>query len=487
MSLGTETIDVATLLRFDKPVPRYTSYPTAPEWHDLDPQAYAIQLEHLNTEARSLSLYFHIPFCKTMCLFCGCSVILNRRPENEQRYVTYLEKEIDLVSSKLRKDHQVTQLHFGGGTPTKLSSDLLQHLIIHIQKRFTFSPDAEISIEIDPRTVVEDQGAKLRLLRILGFNRVSFGVQDTNPQVQEAVRRRQSYAMTLQTYDLARQTGFKGVNIDLIYGLPYQTQESFQDTIEKIINMRPDRIAMFSYAKVPWLKEHQKAIPDHTLPSVEEKFAIYVQARQQLLNAGYLGLGMDHFALREDPLSIAFLQQKLHRNFQGYTLNLAEDMLGFGVTSIGYCRDAYIQNIKDLEQYYLALDAGQLPVHRGKVLSEEDQLRRWVINKLMCQFEMDRNAFEQKYGIEFDKYFAPEQASVQHAVAEGLLIDTGPSLSLHRRDGCLFAMLLLCLMGTCKEKSVLGNSPKVYSVLGFFRIFFHHRDTEEDLRQRDRF
>ncbi len=428
MNFGTETVDVATLQRFDKPVPRYTSYPTAPEWSLLDHSVYVSQLDSLNSTARPLSLYFHIPFCKTMCLFCGCSVILNRRPENEQRYVAYIEKEIDLVTARLRNDHSVTQLHFGGGTPTKLSPEQLTHLIDHIQNRFSFTADAEISIEIDPRTVVEDQGSKLSLLRKLGFNRVSFGVQDTNPQVQEAVKRRQSYEMTLQTYELARHNGFNGVNIDLIYGLPFQTLETFRDTIEKVIAMRPDRIALFSYAKVPWLKEHQKAIPDDTLPSTEEKFGIYVQARKQLLEAGYLGLGMDHFALREDPLSVAFLQQKLHRNFQGYTLNLAEDMLGFGVTSIGYCRDAYIQNIKDLEQYYRALDADLLPVHRGKVLSDEDRLRRWVINKLMCQFEMDREVFEQTYGVAFDEYFVNEQASVCHAVAEGLLIDTGSKL-----------------------------------------------------------
>lgn len=427
-NFGIEEVDVELLTRFDLPVPRYTSYPTAPEWESFSSDDYVNQLYELNSDPRPLSLYFHIPFCKTMCLFCGCSVILNRRPENEERYVNYLLKEIELVSSRLRKDHTVAQLHFGGGTPTKLSAELLEKLMTSIDDSFRVVRDGEISIEIDPRTVCEDDGAKLRLLRKLGFNRVSFGVQDTNPKVQEAIKRRQTYAMTRRTYELAREIGFQGINIDLIYGLPYQTTESFEDTIAKIIEMRPDRIALFSYAQVPWLKEHQKAIPDETLPSTQEKFRIYVQARRQLIAAGYLGLGMDHFALREDPLAQAFLQRTLHRNFQGYTLNLAQDLLGFGVTAIGFCREAYAQNLKDLPAYYAALDQGQLPIHRGKMLSEADRLRRWVINKLMCQFEVDREEFEQIYGVQFDRYFTAELPLLKRSIADGLLIETGGKL-----------------------------------------------------------
>ncbi len=425
---GSETIDVATLQRFDKPVPRYTSYPTAPEWETLDSTHYQDHLAALNAEVRPLSLYFHIPFCQTMCLFCGCSVVLNRRPENEERYVSYLLKEVDLVSQQLRADHVVTQVHFGGGTPTKLGTLQIEAIVSRIRERFNLSPDAEVSIEIDPRTVVEDNGHKLRFLQQLGFNRVSFGVQDTDPKVQEAVKRRQSYAMTLHTYEMAREIGFKGINVDLIYGLPFQSVTTFDDTIGKLVAMRPDRIALFSYAKVPWLKAHQKAIPDETLPSTEEKFKIYVQARSQLIAAGYLGLGLDHFALRQDPLSVAFLEQKLHRNFQGYTLNLAEDMLGFGITSIGYCRDAYFQNLKELDAYYHALDDGQLPVHRGKVLSEADRVRRWVINQLMCQFELDKGLFERLYGVPFPRYFAEEKPAIDEAVNDGLLYDDGHKL-----------------------------------------------------------
>ncbi len=421
-------VDVALLQRFDRPVPRYTSYPTAPEWGPLASEAYLDRLALLNQAPRPLSLYFHIPFCRTMCLFCGCSVLLNRKPENEERYVQYLLKEITLVSSHLRSDHTVPQLHFGGGTPTKLSMPQLETIMQTIGRSFHLTPDSELSIEIDPRTVCEDGGEKLRFLRQLGFNRVSFGVQDTDPRVQEAVRRRQTYAMTRRTYELARDIGFEGINIDLIYGLPLQTVASFHDTIEKVIEMRPDRIALFSYAKVPWLKEHQKAIADDTLPTTEEKFGIYVQARRQLTAAGYLGLGMDHFALCEDPLAQAFLAGQLHRNFQGYTLCLAEDMLGFGITSIGYCQNAYIQNCKELQSYYEALDANQLPVHRGKQLSEDDQLRRWVINKLMCQFEVDKHLFERLYGVPFGHYFGAEWPLVTQAVADQLLEDKDDKL-----------------------------------------------------------
>lgn len=425
--LGCERVDVELLRRFDKPVPRYTSYPTAPEWGNISSQDYFGQLQILKAAQAPLSLYFHIPFCKTMCLFCGCSVILNRRSENEERYVDYLLKEIELVSQHLDPEQLVKQLHFGGGTPTKLSIPLLEKLINHINKTFSFD-QAEMSIEIDPRTVFEDKGEKLLALRKMGFNRVSFGVQDVHQEVQEAIRRRQTYEMTLTTYELARKIGFEGINVDLIYGLPHQTRETFDDTIAKIIDMHPDRIALFSYAKVPWLKEHQKAIPDHTLPDTEEKFQIYVQARQQLIDAGYLGLGMDHFALRKDPLTQAFLAGRLHRNFQGYTLNLAEDMLGFGVTSIGYCQDAYIQNLKDLPAYYDALDKGDLPVQRGLVLSQADRVRRWVINQLMCQFEVDKELFGKLYGVTFARYFAAEKPAIDQAIEDGLLVDEGSKL-----------------------------------------------------------
>ncbi|MBS0633908.1 MAG: oxygen-independent coproporphyrinogen III oxidase [Verrucomicrobia bacterium] len=396
------TLDL--LLALDKPIPRYTSYPTAPEWGSIGPEEYRAALKKVTGP---VSLYFHIPFCRTMCLFCGCSVVLNRKVETEERYVDYLIREMELVCEN--RKIPVCQLHFGGGTPTKLSCELLSKLMSEIRKQFDILPDAEIAIEIDPRTVHEDRGEKLHLLRELGFNRVSFGVQDTNEKVQEAVRRRQSYEVTKYTYDLARSLKFDAISLDLIYGLPYQTVETFSDTIAKIIDMRPDRLSLFSYAKIPWMKAHQKAIPDETLPSTEEKFRIYLLAREELLKAGYKAIGMDHFALPTDDMATKPLQ----RNFQGYTVLDVEDLLSFGITAIGYCQEGYYQNVKELDTYYSLLDRGVLPVFRGKVLTEDDRIRRWVIQRLMCDFKVDKGQFFSRYNIPFDSYFAEELTRIQ--------------------------------------------------------------------------
>lgn len=402
-------LNLDLLLKLDKPIPRYTSYPTAPVWGALGPESYSQKLREQNGP---LALYFHIPFCQTMCLFCGCSVVLNRRPENEERYVSYLIKEIDLVSKQQAASKKVRQLHFGGGTPTKIAERELIRLFREIENHYSIERDAEIAIEIDPRTVYEDQASKLKLLKSMGFNRVSFGVQDTDPKVQEAIRRRQSYEVTLYTYNEARSLGFKGINIDLIYGLPYQTVETFRDTIQKIIEMRPDRLALFSYAKIPWLKAHQKAIKDETLPSTEEKFRIYLMARELLQKSGYKAIGMDHFALPEDELARAFEKKSLQRNFQGYTVLDVDDLIGFGITSVGYVSQTYAQNVKELSQYYELLDKGILPTFRGQVLSDEDLLRRWVIQRLMCDFSLDKEEFQKLYHTSFDTYFKEERKTL---------------------------------------------------------------------------
>jgi oxygen-independent coproporphyrinogen III oxidase len=396
-------IDLNLLLKLHKPTPRYTSYPTAPNWNSLHPAVYVETLKSLINHP--LSLYFHIPFCKTMCLYCGCSVILNRKPENEERYVDYLCREMEQVTTYLGKGGLVKQLHFGGGTPTKLAISLFQKLFEKIKTHFTIEDGGEIAIEIDPRTVFEDGGEKLSWLHQLGFNRVSFGVQDTDERVQNAVKRHQSLQMTQQTYQKGRSLGFKGINIDLIYGLPYQTVQSFQTTIDHILHMRPDRISLFSYARVPWLKPHQKAIPDTLLPSMEEKFQIYVDSRHRLIQAGYIAIGMDHFALETDEMAMAYKKKLLQRNFQGYSLKLAENILGFGVSAIGFAHRLYMQNLKDLPSYYHALDHGLLPIHRGKILSHDDHLRKWVIHTLMCDFELDKITFASLFQTEFDDYF----------------------------------------------------------------------------------
>ncbi|NGX53977.1 MAG: hypothetical protein K1000chlam4_00698, partial [Chlamydiae bacterium] len=263
----------------------------------------------------------------------------------------------------------------------------------------------EVAIEINPRTVSPE---KLRFLRELGFNRVSFGVQDVDPKVQEAIKRRQSAEMTEETYRCAQDLGFEGINLDLIYGLPYQTRESFSRTVETILTMRPDRIALFSYAKVPWLKPHQKAIKDETLPSTEEKFAIYESARQAFIENGYVAIGMDHFALESDEMARAYRDKTLRRNFQGYTVQHAEDSIGFGITAIGYLEKSHFQNLKALDPYYAAIDREELPICRGLILSKEDRIRKWVIHTLMCTFEIDKAEFAHKFGLNFDHHFAEE-------------------------------------------------------------------------------
>lgn len=437
-------ITVDLLLKLAKQAPRYTSYPTAPEWTPIEPDIYA---EQLAISPSPLSLYFHIPFCQTMCLFCACSVILNRRPENEVRYVDYLKREIDLVRAHLGSKKHVTQLHFGGGTPTKLALPLFETLFYHITEAFEIDFSGEVAIEIDPRTVTADRGEKLRHLRRWGFNRVSFGVQDLDPVVQEAIKRRQSREMTEETYSLARELGFEGINIDLIYGLPHQTRESFALTIDAILRLKPDRIALFSYAKVPWLKPHQKAIPDSALPSTTEKFAIYADARRALTEGGYVAIGMDHFALPHDELAVAYKSKALGRNFQGYTVKKTEESLGLGVTAIGFLNNRYFQNQKDLETYYAALDRGQLPSHRGKILSEEDKLRKWVIHTLMCDFAIDKKAFKERFGVDFNLHF-------RHDIEKDLVHDTPEKLIVTPMGELFIRNIAMAFDAYLKKESV---------------------------------
>lgn len=420
-------VDAHSLSLFNRAVPRYTSYPTAPEWETLTEETYARHLCRLGSSCRPISLYIHVPFCRTMCLYCACSVVLNRRPEKEERYVEYVLQEAALIGQYL-KQNSVKQLHIGGGTPTQLSPTLLERLIKGLHQTFSIDPTGELSIEIDPRTVVDDDGQKLRLLRQLGFNRVSFGVQDTDDAVQEAIRRRQSFAVTKRTYELARQIEFHGVNVDLIYGLPRQTPSSFERTVQDILSLRPDRIALYSYARVPWLKPHQNAIPEEALPTVEEKFSIYVHAREQFLAAGYVSIGMDHFALPHDPLSLALSNGQLQRNFQGYSLKLAEDLVGLGISSTGLVDGCYAQNHKTMEAYYAALDAQTIPVFRGKVLTLDDQIRKWTIHSMMCDFKLDTSDFEKRFGVSFDFYFAHELHKIHTLVSEGLLDRVGKDL-----------------------------------------------------------
>ncbi len=415
-------IDPEILSRWNCSVPRYTSYPTAPQFHAVDSGVYQNALDSFAQSKKLLSLYIHIPFCRTMCLFCGCSVVLNRNPQRQKTYLDHLLQEIALLSWGEKR--KVSQLHFGGGTPTSLTEEEFEELMRALQQRYIFAEDAEISIEVDPRTVYADQGKKLKFLHSLGFNRISFGVQDLDPVVQEAVKRRQTEEMTVQTYEMARAVGFKGINLDLIYGLPFQTRESFRRTATKIAELKPDRISLFSYAKIPWLKGHQKAIKEETLPKDSEKFQIYIEAREIFMRSGYVAIGMDHFALQEDSLAYGYRNQQLTRNFQGYSLDLAEDMIGFGITSIGFLENIYFQNVKSLEDYARLIQSKEFPIYRGYVLQKEDRLRKWVIQTMMCHFMVDKQEFERRFFVSFDLHFMKERSEIDRLKREGLLEET---------------------------------------------------------------
>lgn len=403
--MNFEEVYLQHLDQLNVAVPRYTSYPTANEWKELSSDIYESYIQNMS-EKSPISLYVHIPFCHSMCLYCGCAVILNRDPEKEKKYVDSIIQEIEHVARLFGTKRQVCQIHFGGGTPTKLSSQQIATIFEKLQSHFTIVEGAEIAIEIDPRTVLEDRFQKLKDLYAMGFNRISLGVQDTNEEVQEAVKRRQSAEMTSKTFDEARKIGYRHINIDLIYGLPCQTRSSFRDTIDLVGNdLKPDRIALFSYARVPWIKPHQKAIPDRLLPSTEEKFMMCLDAHRSLCNFGYTAIGMDHFAHSSDSLSESVTKGTLRRNFQGYTVLDCSTMIGFGYTAISDIPEGYFQNSKNLDNYYKAIQNGHLPTERGYCTTRDDQLRRDLIHELMCHFKISIPLFEQKWRINFKHYF----------------------------------------------------------------------------------
>jgi oxygen-independent coproporphyrinogen-3 oxidase len=424
-----EAVDPALLVRLSRPGPRYTSFPTAPEWTAaVGAEELAAHLARANLEAeRPLSLYFHIPFCREMCAYCGCNVVISRRPERADRYLEALERELELVCARLPSRRTVSQLHLGGGTPTFLSEPQLERLWRLVTDRFRILPEAEVALEIDP--VVTSPG-QLTLLRSLGFNRVSMGVQDFTPEVQEYVKRIQSVELTRAIYEHARALGYRGINFDLIYGLPKQRRETFDRTLELVVGMRPDRVAVFSYAHVPWMRPHQKRFDEALLPDPVEKFRLFALAHRRFLEAGYLQIGMDHFARESDELAQARLERRLRRNFQGYTVNPAGDILAFGITGISDLAGCYAQNLKTLSHYYRSLEQGRLPVERGWILTPDDQLRRGVISEIMCNFHLDLEAACAPFGIDAAATFAEELEALREPEQQGLLERRGLVLEL---------------------------------------------------------
>ncbi|WP_457564734.1 oxygen-independent coproporphyrinogen III oxidase [Caminibacter sp.] len=430
-------IDFKKLSRFSRHAPRYTSYPTAVEFKDLTPEDV---IPHLKSN-KPLSLYFHLPFCKSACYFCGCNVVYTSKADKRRRYIDYLKKELDIWAKYLDTSRMVRQLHFGGGTPTFFTPQELEEIYELIYSHFkNFEEDAEISVEIDPRFFSKEH---MDVMKKYGVNRISFGVQDFNEETQKAVNRIQPFSITKEAVDIARNAGIDSINIDLIYGLPYQSLETFKKTLGLVKELNPDRLAVFNYAHVPWLKKGMRKIDETTLPTPEEKLKIFKYTIDFFESNGYKMVGMDHFAKPDDELFKAIEKGELHRNFQGYTTKGGADLMGFGLTSISETDRAYFQNYKDLKNYEKAIDEGRLPVFRGVILNDEDVIRKYIIMEMMANFSFDIKRFEEKFGIDFREKFKNELSELQEFVDEGVVEITDDKIKVNKTGTLLIRNIVL--------------------------------------------
>ena len=422
--LPTIRWDADLIRRYDHAGPRYTSYPTAVQFHDgVKPADFLHAIDASREAGRQLSLYVHVPFCANICYYCACNKVITKDRSRSREYLASLQREMELISAHLGPDQVVEQLHFGGGTPTFLSHQELRELMAGLRSRFSLRDDdiGDYSIEIDPR---EADWATMGLLRELGFNRVSFGVQDLDPEVQRAVNRLQTLEQTQAVMDAARTLAYRSINIDLIYGLPKQTPESFARTVEAIIALKPDRLSVFNYAHLPERFMPQRRINSADLPSPAQKLEMFENSVRQLLAAGYRYIGMDHFALPDDGLSIAQENGELQRNFQGYTTHGHCDLIGLGVSSISQVGDLYCQNSSDLKVYQERLQADELATQRGLVCHSDDIIRRAVISQLICHFQLQFSDIEARFGIDFPEYFASCLPMLEQMARDGLIILT---------------------------------------------------------------
>ncbi len=413
-------VDLELVKKYNVAGPRYTSYPPATKFTDAVkwPELAERILENNRTE-RDLSLYFHIPFCETLCWYCGCTTVITLNHGQGTTYIDYLAKEVEQMSTLVNSRRKVVQLHWGGGSPTFLNPDEIRRLGDIIHRHFVFSDDLEAGVEIDPRRLNRDH---IVALREIGFNRASIGVQDFDATVQEAVHRIQPQRMTEEVLGWVRELGFTSVNFDLIYGLPHQTVESFNRTLDIVLSLQPDRLAVFSYAHVPWVKPAQKILEHKVLPSAEVKLQLLKTVIERLTeNHRYVYIGMDHFARPGDELAVAQSRKQLQRNFQGYSTRAGSDIYAFGMSSISQIPDAYWQNEKDLPKYYAALDNRQVPLARGYLVTEEDKIRRETIMRVMCDLSLDYAAMSQRLGINFTSYFEREIDSLAPLEADGLV------------------------------------------------------------------
>ena len=419
-------IDFEKFSKYSKPGPRYTSYPTALEFND--DFKYDDYIHYLENSKEKLSLYVHLPFCRSACYFCGCNVVFTSKEEKLSAYIGYLKKEIDLLAEHIDTSREVIQFHFGGGTPTYYKAFELDEIVTYIKSKFpNWSKDAEISCEIDPRFFNEEQ---MKVFQKHGFNRISFGVQDLDEKVQKEIHRVQPLELTQKAVDLARKYGIHSINTDFIYGLPYQTLETFKSTLELSTQLNPDRVAVFNYAHVPWLMKTQRKFDETTLPTPDVKLEIFQYTIDFFENNGYKMVGMDHFAKPEDELFGAIEKGELHRNFQGYTTKGGANLVGIGLTSIGEGERYYAQNTKDMKVYEAALDAGRLPFERGVNLSDDDFLRKAVIMELMANFSIDMKRVEAEHNIDFKTYFADALEALQEFVDAGLVTISDDKISV---------------------------------------------------------
>jgi oxygen-independent coproporphyrinogen III oxidase len=441
--------------RYNRPGPRYTSYPTAPVWQDdFGPDDLEARYAQAETAQSPISLYMHLPFCESLCLFCACNVIITKDHSAAPPYLNTLKHEIEHVARHVGRERSVVQFHWGGGTPTYLTPSQMEDLFAYAAQKFTFAPNAEIGIEVDPRVT---SLRHLESLRRLGFNRLSMGIQDFDPEVQQAINRVQPLEATAELIAQARALGFESINVDLIYGLPYQTAPRFNHTVEQILTLAPDRVALFSYAHVPWLRKQQGALESH-LPEGMEKFRIFTIGLQSFLSAGYQYIGMDHFARPDDELAVAQRQRTLHRNFQGYTTKAGADLYGMGVSAISGIANSYAQNYRELPRYTEAVERRGIATMRGYRLTEDDKLRRTVINRLLCHAIILKDEIAAEFGLNFDDYFAPELAHLTPFVEDGLVEVTAGEIRVTLL-GRIFIRNVAMLFDPYLEKQRLAERP----------------------------
>jgi len=448
--MNSKSIDFDVLKRFNQQGPRYTSYPTAPMFTtDFTADDFRNEVVATNEDNdRPLSLYLHFPFCAKLCYFCGCTMRVTHDRKLISQYNDYIKRELDIIAPLVSRSRKVVQMHWGGGTPSYLLPEEIREIGDYIKERFTFDPDIEASVEIDPRNMVRDH---IEAFADAGFNRTSFGVQDFNLQVQQAINRVQSEEITRQVVIWAREFGFQSINLDLIYGLPYQTLDTFAETVDKVVDISPERIAVFNYAHVPWLKKHQAVMNQDAMPSPDQRLAILEMTSKKLADAGYEYIGMDHFAKPTDELAIAQKEGTLYRNFQGYSTKAGADLYAFGMSAISQFENIYAQNNKDFKEYYAAVDAGRPATRVGYRMTADDHIRKEVIMQLMCDLELDKRQIEKKFGINFEDYFRNDIPKLDQFIGEGLLTNDADKIRVLGSGILIIRNIAMCFDAYLEE------------------------------------